>query len=100
KDTRVVAVRTARAAVADAGLGAAAGQLPALQVDVRLPHRGAAGRPDHRAADRRPVHATVLDRGRRVLPALRVAFRDQALLGGGWLRLQQLVAASAGSATC
>ena len=36
-DARAVALWTARPAVAHAGLGAAAGQLPALQVDVRLP---------------------------------------------------------------
>ena len=50
---RAAAVRPARAAVADARLGAAAGRRPAVQVDVRLPDRGAGRRLTGRRAARR-----------------------------------------------
>ena len=82
---RAAAVRAARPAVADAGLGAAARELPAVQVDVQLPDRG----PDRRAAelgaDRRAAHAAALDRHLDDRRDDRLALRREAVHRGGRL---------------
>ena len=82
----LLAVRAARPAVADAGLGAAARELPAVQVDVQLPDRGPDRRTADLGADRRVAHAAALDRHLDDRRDDRLALRGEAVHRGGGLR--------------
>src|SRR5262249_49028126 len=89
-DGRAPAVRPARPAPADAGLGAGSAQLAALQVDVLLPDRGARGPSLGDVFARRTRDADPLDGHRGLLRLAFLARVRQALFRGRELMLRPL----------